>query len=360
MFKHSLHNLKTPSTLVRCGYVLLMGFAAPTMISGCGGSSTSSPVVTTPNPPAPSVNPAVTAKNIYSIDLANQSLDVYTANLNGTVSPNFSYPVGALAVAGDASGNIYAATYSATQAGISVFAPGMITPTRTIVVATAASNPPQINSLAVDSASNLYVAINSTIEVFGPTATGAATPVRTLAGSSTLLTANMPQMAFDAKDNLYVVTGGVSTGSGYQGSQVIEFPATVTGNVPSTIITAPTIVATGVALDSAGNIYVSQGGAPNPSYNPLAGNYRPAIYVFPKGSVAGATPARTITGSNLPVSLYTDGVFVDSAGNIFMSVVNSGQTDFLVFSATANGNVAPASTIVRTKGDTGDSKFFLM
>ena len=66
--------------------------AAAVFLVGCAGAPSSInffgplPPVT---PPAPTINTAVTAKNIYSIDLGNQSVDVYAANLNGIASPTW-------------------------------------------------------------------------------------------------------------------------------------------------------------------------------------------------------------------------------------------------------------------------------
>jgi hypothetical protein len=257
------------------------------------------------------------------------------------------YAGGALSVTGDAAGNLYTATYSSTQAGVDVYAADSKMPSRSITVATATVNAPQITTIAVDSLGYLYVAISNSIVVYDPAASGSATPVRTLAGTKTLLSLPATQIAFDVENNLYVATG-----EGYIASQVIEFPAGVSGNVAPTVITSSAYSPTGVTFDTAGNIYIVQG---NP-FNPSQGTYTSEIDVFPKGSVAGAKASRTIkTG----VELSTGQIFVDSGGNIFISTVLNGQTDFLVYSATATGQAAPASTLIRSQGSTTDSQFFL-
>ena len=328
--------------------------AAPAFLVGCGGAPSSTnlfgpvPPVT---PQAPTTNTAVTAKNIYSIDGANQTVDVYAANLNGTASPTSSYAGSALAVTGDSAGNIYIGTYSSTTAAVDVYAPGAVTASRTVTVTTAPINAPQISTLGVDSVGDLYVAISGSIVVYGPDAKGSAAPIRTLAGPlTTLAPTPATQMAFDASDNLFVATGG-----GYKGSQVIEFAAGASGNVAPTVITSAEYFPSGVALDAAGNIYIVQGSSPSPGN----GTYLPAINVFPKGAVAGAAPLRTISGSNIGIAIYTDQIFVDSGGNIFVGATLVGGTDFLVYSATATGNVGPSSTLVRSKGLTTDSQFFV-
>ena len=347
----------TVRVVVKHSVILFAAFSPVLPLSGCGGglpatipiSGPVTPVV----PPAPTINHAVTAAEIYSIDLGSESVDVYAANLNGTASPSSSYLIGgALTVTGDAAGNLYFGTSTSTATTIQVYQASSTTKSRSITVAMAAVNAPQISTLAVDSEGNLYVAISGSINVYSPTATGVATPIRTIAGSLTTLFASTPvtQMAFDANDDLFVAMG-----AGYKGSQVVDFAAKTNGNVAPTIITSADYYPSGVAIDSAGSIYISQSGSSS-SFN---GTYLPAIYVFPKGSVSGATPTRSITGLNTGFATYVDELFVDSSGNIFVGAVLDGQTDFLVFSATANGNVAPSSVLTRGKGSTTDSQFFV-
>jgi hypothetical protein len=327
---------------------------APTLLLGCGGFPATIPIsgpATPSSPSAPTINNGVTAKNIYSIDLGNQTVDVYAADLNGTASPTSSYTGSARAVTGDSAGNIYIGTYSSTLAAVQVYAPGASISTRSITVATAATNAPQVTTLASDSTGNLYVAISNSIYVYGPNAAGNATPIRTISGTLTSLTASVSEMAFDSSDNLFVVTD-----PNQNGPEVIEFAAGASGNVAPTVITSSVdYFPTGVALDAANNIYIVQSNSPSAG----SSTHSPAIYVFPKGSVAGASPSRIISGSNIGISLYTSEIFVDSGGNIFVGAVLNGQTDFLVYSATANGNAAPASQLIRSKGSSIDEQFFV-
>ena len=327
-------------------FVLILAGAA---LSGCGGAGNTKLTIPPPvTPPAPTVNPAVTATSIYSIDLAAQSVDVYAANLNGTASPSTSYPGGALAVTGDSAGNLYIGTYSSTTAAIEVYPAKSMTPSRSITVATATVNAPQITTLAVDSVGNVYAAVQGTIYVYGPTASGMAVPIRTITGALTLLS-SIEQMAFDAENNLFVANQvGV-------GGQVIEFAAGATGNVAPTVVISGDYNPAGVALDPAGNIYICQG---NP-FNPSQGSYTAGVYVFAKGSVAGAKPTRVITGNNVGIVLYTNEIFLDSAGNIFVGITANGQNDYNVYSATATGNAAPSSTLIRAKGSTTDFQFYV-
>ncbi len=311
-------------------------------LAGCGGSSPASPTNNQNQTQAPTINAAVVASKIYCISGSN--VNTYAANSNGTTAGAQSYPIattgattGPIALTLDSAGNLYVFLYQGTPALplIQVFAPGVTTPSKTL---TLTPQPAQTYAaaLAIDSTGNLYVALPQVIYVYSSTATGTVAPLRTITGAATLI-GTVTQMAFDSTGNLYVATSG-----SYPASQVIEFPATANGNAAPTVITAPTYFPTGVALDAANNIYISQG---NPACTGC-GSYSAAIVEFPKGSVAGATPTRTITGTNLDVTLYAEALFVDAAENVFLEALNNANEDILVYSASATGNVAPASTMV--------------
>jgi hypothetical protein len=149
-------------------------------------------------------------------------------------------------------------------------------------------------AIAVDSSDNLYLLnkVDSSIAVFGPTATGNVVASRTIVGPLTLLDGadpNYTDMATDALGNLYVLCGcGLNTGLNPFG--VIEFGSTASGNVaPLRYVTTPAMnteyEGTGVAVDSAGTIYVmasvvlSQG----------------AVLEFPATASGSVTPSKTLT-----------------------------------------------------------------
>ncbi|HEX5284876.1 MAG TPA: hypothetical protein VFW30_12215 [Bryocella sp.] len=344
--------------------------AIPCVLSGCGGKSGGSGT-TIQQTPTITTNPAVTAKNLYAVNSINYTVDVYTANQNGAVTPTSTISTGSenlpTAITGDTGGNLYVGvdtnngTNSAGQ--ILVFAGGATTPKRTITLAGPASGYMyQIPSMTTDSMGNLYVAAYSapletgltgsfvSIFVFAP---GAASPLRTISGSSTMLkggagASGMAQMSVDSKDNLYVANGG-----GSPGTAALMFPAGANGNVAPTVITSSTYSPTGVALDSQDNIYISQ------SQNGPNGVNPTAVYVFAKGSAPGATPTRTIMGSATEQFIYLANIHVDSAGNIFVAETANGHQQYLVYSATANGNVAPSSILSPGRESTVDGQFYL-
>ncbi len=95
-----------------------------------------------------------------------------------------------------------------------------------------------IRSIAVDSHLNVYAGnlLAKDIQVFAPTASGPAKPIRTISGSQTHLGAPSG-LALDSKDNLYVtVCHYCSHGSGID--SVLVFAAGAKGNVkPRSVIT---------------------------------------------------------------------------------------------------------------------------
>ena len=294
------------------------------------------------------------AKNAYVCDPLNETIDVYAANINGLAALAGSYPVSSAsqAVAGvalDGAGNIYVAQNEGpSNSVVAVYAPGSSTPSRTIIMpsgSTIIGGYAFGGPMTVDSAGDVYIATssgatttNDSIYVFGPTATGAATPVRTIYGSLTQIQ-NPTQFALDAAGDLYAVMAN----SDILPPILVMYPAGSSGNLAPTLITSSQYTPDAVALDAAGNIYITSGGT---ATQVLA----TGIYEFAAGSTAGAAPIRSIIGTNVQLN-YGNFLQVDTAGNIFVSgyfgisSYESGESIF-VYGATAAGNVAPASTLI--------------
>lgn len=130
-------------------------------------------------------------------------------------------------------------------------------------------------------------------------------------------------------------------------SSIAEFPTTANGAVsPTSTIEAPAnFFFNGLAVDSAGNVYV--GSAPDNS-----GNGGIEILVYAPGANGTATPTRTISGAATGLEVLgsnsINAIAVDGAGNIYVSAQTTlSQTDLgiSIFSSTANGNVAPTRVI---------------
>jgi hypothetical protein len=200
-------------------------------------------------------------------------------------------------------------------------------------------------------------ALPSQLQFFTTADSGPSTPFLIVTGAGTGL--NVPSgVAFDSSGNAFVANR--------QGASVESFviptptptpastpsptpsptptpvgatpsptPTPVTQNyqnlTPATAIVGAStglVNPTGVALDSAGNIYVSD-----------AGN--PSVRVFATGATGNVPPIRVIAGASTGFVLPTD-VKVDSTGQLY--VADQGANKIFVFAPLASGNVAPMST----------------
>ena len=90
----------------------------------------------------------------------------------------------------------------------------------------------------------------------------------------------------------------------------------------------------GIALDSKANIYVAnyEGGPARTG----------TITVYPAGSDGDTTPTATLSGPRTGLD-NPFGIALDSSGNIYVS--DSGSNTITVYPAGSNGNVAPSATI---------------
>src|SRR5207249_8412524 len=88
----------------------------------------------------------------------------------------------------------------------------------------------------------------------------------------------------------------------------------------------------GIALDGAGNIYVSNGGN--------------SITVYAAGASGDATPTATIAGGNTGLN-FPFGIALDGAGNIYVTNLNANS--ITVYAAGASGNGTSAAAIAGRK-----------
>lgn len=321
----------------------LLGVACNGSYSGGGNGN---------NRPAATIY--VTQDNTFALPPQPSLVLEFPTTANGMVNPsptitgppNVVFTPAALDKPGNlwVAGSVYNSNPADQAVEILEYAPqatGVAAPTRTILGSATGLNVPgdsAARGLALDTAGNIYVAANVTIagivysgiSVFSSTATGSTAPMRVIAGSATTLAAIF-QIAVDSSGNVYG-TGDYNTGFA---NAVLIFNSSANGDVAptSSIVGTNTMLQeiVGMALDSAGNLYVANGNiAPS----------TPSIVVFSAGASGNATPTRVISGA--ATGLTSPGnLAVDGSGNIY--VLNGANV--LKFSSTATGNIVPTATI---------------
>jgi hypothetical protein len=183
---------------------------------------------------------------------------VYAANANGAATPVRTiqgsltlFEIDGEALALDHAGTIYVATLGVGGAAgqVYAFAPGLsgnVAPTRTIAAASTGSG--NIFAMDTDAAGNLYVVglapglpIVSTIYEFSATASGTATPIRTIAGTYASL-AYVRSLHIDAAGNIYIAAATTA-----QVPYIAAFASTASGNIgPSISFTSSAFADTGI------------------------------------------------------------------------------------------------------------------
>jgi sugar lactone lactonase YvrE len=254
--------------------------------------------------------------------------NIYVANiLGGPVVPNTEDSGTVTVYAAGSSGNI------APIATISGAATGLAYPA----------------GIALDSSGNIYVANELTgntsssledypsITVYPAGSKGNASPIAVIAGDNTGL--DYPQgIALDSGGNLYA-KGYVE----YVGDTINAYPAGSNGNVSpaATIVGADTGLdgPDGIALDSGGNLYVSNGYG-----GPVGGG---SVTIYPAGSNGDAVPIATITSSFTGIN-DASSIAVDSTGKIYVANEFGAAGDngsITIYSAGSYATGAPIATI---------------
>ena len=167
-------------------------------------------------------------------------------------------------------------------------------------------------------------------------------PLFTISGKQLII----PQgVALDSAGNIYVVNGGIESGdqSSDPPSVTIYRAGSKGDDAPMARISGPKTglkYSQAIALDSHGYIYVSnQGQDEKPD----------TITVYSPGSNGNVAPARVISGP-ATLLLAPEGIAVDSSGRLFVSSGAAGPPQssnaaVLIFAPGSNGNVAPFASI---------------
>jgi sugar lactone lactonase YvrE len=313
---------------------------------GAGGGNTSGGVpggnglialTYTPNPAIFVTNLTSAAATAYSLGSNGNVLPV-----SGSSGPGLSGPVG---IATDSTGKIYVANEDVSSVTVyAAGASGNASPIASIAgVSTGLISP---TGVALDSSRNIYVAnagslagLADSITVYAAASNGNVTPTATITGSATGL-AYPASLTLDSHGNIYVANSGSQVGGV---DSITVYPAGSNGNVsPSTTISGANtglVVPWGLAVASNGNLYVANDGS--------AVGGSDSITVYSAGSNGNSSPSATITGSSTGLD-SPGGIALDSSGNLY--VTNDGDLignadSITVYAPGSNGNALPSNTL---------------
>ena len=191
------------------------------------------------------------------------------------------------------------------------------------------------DTLALDGSGNIYTSnytsdSATTVEVFGPNASGNVKPKRVVGGKKSDL-GPTEGILVDPSGNLWV--------SGIFSNEITEYAPGAHGDVKpiDTIGGGYTQLSypKGLAVSATGQLYVV--------------NITPAILIFAKGASGNVSPAASIAGSKTGLS-SPYAIAFDSAGRLLVADEDVG---ILVFAKGAKGNVAPSAIITGLDNPTG-------
>jgi sugar lactone lactonase YvrE len=184
-----------------------------------------------------------------------------------------------------------------------------------------------------------FVGAAGPVLAFSPAANGSSVnPLINISGSATGLSGCQLGVIVDGSGNAFVADPS-NVAAAFPGGQVAIFTRGQNGNVaPSHRISGTNAnfhSPAGLALDSAGELYVADSG-----FN-LSG-FPGDVQVFASGASGNVASIRTIAGSNTGFA-EPFGLAFDPFGNLYVTNVLGNSVE--MFRANASGNVAPVRTI---------------
>jgi sugar lactone lactonase YvrE len=258
------------------------------VVAGCSSKSTSPP------PPTP---PPFTRLYVTTFDTApNSLLEVFASPITNASTPVVNVTSAASGLAGpggmviDKSGNVYAVNDNAPR-NVTIYAQPFTassTPTTTIVIPVAATNP---YTISLDSAGDIWVGdrsgVNSHIYEFTPPFSNASTPALTLTNANGLT--DSTGTAFDGAGHMAVAQQSSSN------VLIYNVPITAASTPAATFATA--LHPEGVIFDGAGNLYVTlESGAGGVAvFHPPFSNASTPAFTF--GTTVGAFPTFDPSGN---------------------------------------------------------------
>jgi sugar lactone lactonase YvrE len=196
-------------------------------------------------------------------------------------------------------------------------------------------------AIAVDAHGKIYLAdsgganMTARVAVFAANSDGNVAPIATIAGDKTGL-ADPSGLALDSAGDLYVLN---DNGGDDKNGSITVYPPGANGNVApkATIADKNTQLNTarGLALDSAGNIYVTNASG------------KDTVTIYAAGKFGNVAPVKIISGADTGLNL-PHGIGVDSDGTIYVSndgSDNKGVDTVTVYAAGSSGNAKPIATI---------------
>lgn len=322
----------------------------------------------------PGLGPNFATNTLYAVDSTQNAIELYKPAPSASASPGYQIAGASTALDGpqyatfDAKKHLYVTNYNAATGTASVlvfatYAQGNVLPLQNI--SGNFTSFAQLRGIAVTPDGHLVVAnvnpaqgaLANELIVYNSGASGNG-PGTEIAGPATLL--NSPTgVASDSSNAIYVANRGNASVTVYALPSPTPAPSASpttapTANpsaspsptpLPSTMNLAPKQVIagpltglgapTGIAVDGAGNIYVAD-----------PDNGSPSVLIYAPGATGNAGPKARIAGSNTQLVYPTD-VKIDSNGNIVVADAGSGSGSgkVLIFAPTANGNVAPTSSV---------------
>jgi sugar lactone lactonase YvrE len=296
--------------------------------------------------------------NMYvtSSDSSN-SIGVFKAGADGDVAPSYTIESptqvsspSSVAIGPD--GKIYVANGGGQEVppegsnAITVYPPGSYANVAEIATISAADSDDNTSisfpeAIAVDAHGKIYLAdsgganMTARVAVFAANSDGNVAPIATIAGDKTGL-ADPSGLALDSAGDLYVLN---DNGGDDKNGSITVYPPGANGNVApkATIADKNTQLNTarGLALDSAGNIYVTNASG------------KDTVTIYAAGKFGNVAPVKIISGADTGLNL-PHGIGVDSDGTIYVSndgSDNKGVDTVTVYAAGSSGNAKPIATI---------------